>query len=76
MEKNRIKLYDGKAFGVKVSNYGLENGEENMNSDYVTDEPLILEPDNFTDDEWETILKVFGMAFAERIVIEASTVYY
>lgn len=26
MEKNSIKLYDGKAFGQKVSKYGLENG--------------------------------------------------
>lgn len=26
MEKNTIKLYDGKAYGVKVSEYGLENG--------------------------------------------------
>ena len=26
MEKNRIKLYDGKVFGIKVSDYGLENG--------------------------------------------------
>ena len=24
--ENQIKLYDGKAFGVKVSDYGLENG--------------------------------------------------
>ena len=26
MEKNTIKLYGGKAYGVKVSEYGLENG--------------------------------------------------
>ena len=26
MEKNTIKLYNGKACGVKVSDYGLENG--------------------------------------------------
>ena len=26
MEKNTIKLYDNKAFGVEVSEYGLENG--------------------------------------------------
>lgn len=24
--KNQIKMYDGKVYGVKVSNYGLENG--------------------------------------------------
>lgn len=38
--------------------------------------PLILEPDNFTDDEWETILKVFGMAHAEQIIIEDFTIWY
>ena len=47
-----------------------------MNSDYVRDEPLILEPKDYTDDEWETILKVFGVAHAEWIVIKDSTVYY
>ena len=24
--ENTIKIYDGKVYGVKVSNYGLENG--------------------------------------------------
>lgn len=26
MEKNRIKLHDGKVWGIKVSKYGLEHG--------------------------------------------------
>lgn len=26
MEKNRIELYDGRFYGVKVSSYGLEHG--------------------------------------------------
>ena len=26
MEKNRVRLYGNKAYGVKVSDYGLENG--------------------------------------------------
>lgn len=26
MEKNKIKLYDGKAYGTKVSDYGLDHG--------------------------------------------------
>ena len=26
MEKNTIKLYNSKVYGVKVSDYGLENG--------------------------------------------------
>lgn len=30
---------------------------------------LILEPEDYTEDEWKTILKVFGMEEAERIVI-------
>ena len=42
----------------------------------IKDGPLILEPVNYTYDEWDTILKVFGVAHAEQIVIEDSTVYY
>ena len=30
--ENTIKMYDGKVYGVKVSNYGLEN----RYSDYLT----------------------------------------
>lgn len=40
------------------------------------DNPLILEPDNFTYEEWETIVKAFGMAHAEQIIIEDFTIYY
>ena len=32
-------------------------------------EQLILEPEDYTEDEWKAILKVFGMECAERIVI-------
>lgn len=32
-------------------------------------EPLILEPEDYTVDEWSTILKILGMDEAERIVI-------
>ena len=32
-------------------------------------EPLILDPIDYSDDEWSTILKIFGMEKAERIVI-------
>ena len=32
-------------------------------------EPLILEPEDWTDDEWETLCKLFGMKKAERIKV-------
>lgn len=32
-------------------------------------EPLILEPEDYPGDEWTTILKIFGMEEAERIVV-------
>ena len=32
-------------------------------------EPLILEPEDWTEAEWTTILKLFGMEEAERIVV-------
>jgi hypothetical protein len=30
---------------------------------------LVLEPEDWTEDEWKTILKLFGCVEAERIVI-------
>lgn len=33
------------------------------------EEMLILEPEDYPGDEWATILKIFGMEEAERIVI-------
>ena len=33
------------------------------------EEMLILEPEDYSRDEWTTILKIFGMEEAERIVI-------
>lgn len=32
-------------------------------------EPLILEPEDWSKEEWDIILKIFGMKQAERIVI-------
>lgn len=32
-------------------------------------EKLILEPEDWSQEEWATILKVFGMEYSERIVI-------
>lgn len=41
--------------------------------DYISkepaNEPLILEPEDWTDDEWETLCKLFGMKKAERIKV-------
>lgn len=31
------------------------------------EEPIILEPEDWTEDEWKTILKIFGMKTASRI---------
>lgn len=45
---------------------------ENTDMEYICrqeKEPLILEPEDYPGDEWSTILKVFGMEEAERIVI-------
>lgn len=30
---------------------------------------LVLEPEDWSEDEWKTILKLFGMVEAERIVV-------
>ena len=32
-------------------------------------EPLILEPEDWTEEEWQVILKLFGMKDAERIML-------
>ena len=34
---------------------------------------LVLEPVDWTEDEWKTILKLFGMIEAERIVVRDYT---
>lgn len=36
-------------------------------------EPLILEPEDHTEEEWYTILKIFGMRKADRIVLSSYT---
>ena len=44
----------------------------NKNMEYICEqvkEQLILEPEDYSDDEWSTILKIFGMEKAERIGI-------
>lgn len=35
----------------------------------IPTEKLILEPEDWSQEEWATILKVFGMEYAERIAI-------
>ena len=40
---------------------------------YIEDnpcEPLIFEPEDWTEDEWKTILKIFNMKSASRIKID------
>lgn len=36
-------------------------------------EPLILEPEDHTEEEWSTICKIFGMKEADRIVLSDYT---
>ena len=36
-------------------------------------EQLVLEPEDWTEDEWKTILKLFGLENAERIMISDYT---
>lgn len=38
-----------------------------------SDEKLILEPEDWSGEEWATILQLFGMKEAERIVISDYT---
>ena len=43
-----------------------------MENHYIrinNNEKLILEPEDWTKEEWDTILKLFGMKSAERIVV-------
>lgn len=73
MEKNRIKLYYGKAFGVKVSNYGLENGYLDYKTlskiigDCILNNVIRAE----TMEDWEIISGEFKeMVFQDYIISE------
>ena len=73
MEKNRIKLYDGKAFGIKVSNYGLENGYLDYKTlsaiigDCILNNVIRAE----TMEDWEIISGEFKeMVFQDYIISE------
>lgn len=46
----------------------IKNEERYMKECNV--EPLILEPEDWTEDEWKTILKIFNMKQASRIKID------
>lgn len=39
----------------------------------VIAEPIILEPEDWTGSEWETICRIFGMKTADRIVVSDFT---
>ena len=43
----------------------MENKEKYIRVN--SNEPLILEPEDWTEDEWKTILKIFNMKSANRI---------
>lgn len=43
------------------------------NSKHKSREPIILEPEDWTDDEWKVICKLFGMKRADRIVVSNYT---
>ena len=40
---------------------------------YTAKEPLVLEPDDWTEAEWKTLLKLFGMKEAEVIMVHDYT---
>ena len=37
----------------------------------ILDEPLILEPEDWSNSEWQTICRLFGMKSADRIVVSS-----
>lgn len=73
MEKNRIRLYDGKAYGVKVSKYGLEHGylDYKALADIVGDCILNNTVRSNTLEDWEIVAGEFNtMVFQDYIISE------
>lgn len=73
MEKNLIRLYDGMAYGVSVSNYGITNGYLDYRSlgkivgDCILNNTVRAE----TMDDWEIIAGEFDeMVFQDYIITE------
>lgn len=73
MEKNTVKLYGNKAFGVEVSQYGLENGylDYRTLSKIVGDCILNNNVRSETMEDWEMINGEFtSMVFQDYIISE------
>lgn len=73
MEKNRIQLYSNKAYGVKVSSYGLENGYLDYGALAEIVGPHILNNTvrSETMEDWEIIAGEFrSMVFQDYIISE------
>ena len=73
MEKNTIKLYGGKAYGVEVSEYGLEHGylDYHALSEIVCDCILNNTVRAATMEDWEMINGEFtSMVFQDYIISE------
>jgi hypothetical protein len=75
MEKNRIKLYDGKTFGFHVSSYGLENGYLDYQTlGFIVGDAILnntVRGETMT--EWEMVNGEFGeydMVFQDYIISE------
>lgn len=73
MEKNRIKLYDGRFYGIKVSSYGLEHGYLDYRSlalmmgDHILNNTVRAE----TMTDWEIVNGEFEkMIFQDFIISE------
>lgn len=74
MEKNSIKLYNGKAYGVEVSSYGLEHGYLDYRTlgkivgDMILNNIVRAE----TMEDWEIVTGEFNtMIFQDYIISEA-----
>lgn len=74
MEKNRIKLYGKKAFGVEVSDYGLEHGylDYHTLAKIVGNRILNNTVRSETAEDWEMVTGIFDSAvFQDYIITEA-----
>ena len=66
----KITLHSGKVY------LWNEKNKEKTNMEYIktqSTEELILEPEDYTEDEWNAILKIFNMKEADRMVISDYT---
>lgn len=74
MEKNEIKLYENKAYGIKVSEHGLENGylDYRTLATIVGDGILNNTIRSATMEDWEIVTGEFdGMIYQDYIISES-----